>query len=60
MQELVGTEGFVCETTMPMSPFERNMGAQRERQRLSLDAISLQRQSSTGMTFERKQQVNRR
>lgn len=63
MQELAGTEGFVFETTMPtmpMSPFERSMGAQRERQRLSLDAVSLQRQSSTGMTFERKQQVNRR
>ena len=60
MQELAGTEGLIFDAPMPISPFERTMGAQRERQRLSLDATSLQRQSSTGMTFERKQQANRR
>lgn len=56
------TEGFVFQSNLPMSPFERTMGAHQERQRLSLDAASLVRQSSSleGLSFERKQAANRR
>ena len=55
------SEGIVFQTNMPMSPFQRDIGSHQMRQRLSLDATSLVRQGSLeSMTFERKQQVNRR
>ncbi len=56
------SEGIVFQPDMPMSPFQRDIGSHQARQRLSLDATSLVRQGGSleSMTFERKQQVNRR
>ncbi len=58
------SEGIVFQPDMPVSPFQRDIGTHQMRQRLSLDATSLVRQGGSGslesMTFERKQQVNRR
>ena len=55
------SEGIVFQPDMPMSPFQRDIGTHQMRQRLSLDATSLVRQGSLEfMTFERKQQANRR
>jgi hypothetical protein len=50
------------EQDVPISPFQRELGSHQDRQRLSLDASSLLRQSSSleSATFERKQQANRR
>ena len=56
------SEGIVFQPDMPVSPFQRDIGTHQMRQRLSLDATSLVRQGGSleSMTFERKQQVNRR
>ena len=50
------------EQDVPISPFQREMGSHQDRQRLSLDASSLLRQSNSleSATFEHKQQANRR
>lgn len=56
------SECIVFQPDMPMSPFQRDIGSHQLRQRLSLDATNMARQGGSleSMTFERKQQVNRR